>query len=79
MDYESIPKILSRFKDEGIAAANITFGSGGALLQKVNRDTFKVAFKCAEITLESGEAREVFKDPLTDDGKVGSKGLKTLK
>ena len=25
---------------------NIGFGSGGALLQKLNRDTFKCAFKC---------------------------------
>jgi len=78
VDYESIPKILKRFKEEGIAAANITFGSGGALLQKVNRDTFKVAFKCAEIILEGGEAREVFKDPLTDDGKASKKGRLTL-
>ncbi|CAK9068630.1 unnamed protein product [Durusdinium trenchii] len=78
VDYQSIPKILQRFKDEGIAAANITFGSGGALLQKVNRDTFKIAFKCAEVTLESGEAREVFKDPLTDDGKASKKGRLTL-
>eukprot|EP00437_Effrenium_voratum_P049506 CAMPEP_0181525966 /NCGR_PEP_ID=MMETSP1110-20121109/69240_1 /TAXON_ID=174948 /ORGANISM="Symbiodinium sp., Strain CCMP421" /LENGTH=801 /DNA_ID=CAMNT_0023656787 /DNA_START=50 /DNA_END=2452 /DNA_ORIENTATION=+ len=78
VDYQSIPKILNRFKDEGIAAANITFGSGGALLQKVNRDTFKVAFKCAEIILEGGESREVFKDPLTDDGKASKKGRLTL-
>jgi len=78
VDYQSIPKILQRFKDEGIAAANIGFGSGGALLQKVNRDTFKVAFKCAEILLEGGEAREVFKDPLTDDGKASKKGRLTL-
>jgi len=78
VDYESIPKILKHFKEEGIAAANITFGSGGALLQKVNRDTFKVAFKCAEIVLENGEARDVFKDPLTDDGKASKKGRLTL-
>lgn len=78
VDYQSIPKILQRFKEEMIAAANITFGSGGALLQKVNRDTFKIAFKCAEITLEGGEAREVFKDPLTDDGKASKKGRLTL-
>jgi len=77
VDYITIPKILRRFKDEGIAAANITFGSGGSLLQKVNRDTFKVAFKCSEITV-NGEAREVFKDPITDDGKASKKGRLTL-
>ena len=40
----------------------MVFGSGGALLQKLNRDTFKCAFKCSEITVK-GQAREVFKAP----------------
>eukprot|EP00933_Yihiella_yeosuensis_P020049 TRINITY_DN16173_c0_g1_i1.p1 TRINITY_DN16173_c0_g1~~TRINITY_DN16173_c0_g1_i1.p1 ORF type:complete len:768 (+),score=205.11 TRINITY_DN16173_c0_g1_i1:77-2380(+) len=77
VDYITIPKILQRFKEEGIAAANITFGSGGSLLQKVNRDTFKVAFKCAEIIVD-GVARDVFKDPITDNGKASKKGRLTL-
>ena len=45
----------------GFAADNMVFGSGGALLQKLNRDTFKCAFKCSEITV-NGQAREVFKE-----------------
>lgn len=45
VDWESIPKILEKLKGEKIAADNIGFGSGGALLQKLNRDTFKCAFK----------------------------------
>merc|ERR1711971_1345079 len=53
------------------------FGSGGALLQKVNRDTFKCAFKCSEITI-GGQSREVFKDPITDSGKASKKGRLTL-
>ena len=60
MDYESIPKILGTLKDAGYAADNMVFGSGGALLQKLNRDTFKCAFKCSEITV-NGVARVVFK------------------
>ncbi|CAL1158989.1 unnamed protein product, partial [Cladocopium goreaui] len=56
---------------------NIGFGSGGALLQKLNRDTFKCAFKCAEITI-NGEKRDVFKDPITDKGKASKKGRLTL-
>eukprot|EP00913_Durusdinium_trenchii_P024278 g22793.t1 len=56
---------------------NIAFGSGGALLQKLNRDTFKCAFKCAEITI-NGESRDVFKDPITDKGKASKKGRLTL-
>merc|ERR1719329_963952 len=61
VDWETIPAILEALKKNGLAADNIVFGSGGALLQKVNRDTFKCAFKCSEITI-NGKVREVFKD-----------------
>jgi len=77
VDYESIPKILKSLKNAGFAADNMVFGSGGALLQKLNRDTFKCAFKCSEITV-SGEKREVFKDPITDKGKASKKGRLTV-
>jgi nicotinamide phosphoribosyltransferase len=77
VDYETIPHILESLKKAGFAADNIVFGSGGALLQKVNRDTFKCAFKCSEITI-NGAAREVFKDPITDSGKASKKGRLTL-
>jgi len=77
VDYETIPQILESLKNAGYAADNIVFGSGGALLQKVNRDTFKCAFKCSEITV-NGTSREVFKDPITDSGKASKKGRLTL-
>lgn len=77
VDWQSIPAILQKMMDEGIAAENVAFGSGGALLQKMNRDTFKCAFKCAEIVIK-GEARDVFKDPITDNGKASKKGKLTL-
>ena len=41
VDYASIPKIFNALKSAGFAAENMVFGSGGALLQKLNRDTFK--------------------------------------
>jgi nicotinamide phosphoribosyltransferase len=77
VDYESIPKILKVLADNNIAADNVAFGSGGALLQKVHRDTFKCAFKCSEITVK-GKAAPVFKDPITDPGKISKKGRLTL-
>lgn len=77
VDYETIPKILASLAEAGFAADNLAFGSGGALLQKVNRDTFKCAFKCAEITV-NGVSRDVFKDPITDKGKASKKGRLTL-
>mmetsp|Transcript_47049 Transcript_47049/g.124681 ORF Transcript_47049/g.124681 Transcript_47049/m.124681 type:complete len:531 (+) Transcript_47049:31-1623(+) len=76
--YETIPHILEKLKAEGFAADNVVFGSGGALLQKLNRDTFKCAFKCSQIEFENGGAREVYKDPVTDPGKASKKGRLTL-
>merc|ERR1719487_2598195 len=77
IDYETVPQILEALKTAGYAADNMVFGSGGALLQKVNRDTFKCAFKCSDITI-NGKSREVFKDPITDNGKASKKGRLTL-
>ena len=46
---------------------------GGALLQKVNRDTLKMAYKCSAIKI-AGEWQDVYKDPITDNGKTSKKG-----
>ena len=50
ISYESLGAILDAAAAKGWAAENLVFGSGGALLQKLNRDTQKCAFKCSEIT-----------------------------
>lgn len=55
----------------------MAFGSGGALLQKLDRDTQKCAFKCCEAEV-GGVAVPVYKDPVTDKGKVSKKGRLTL-
>jgi nicotinamide phosphoribosyltransferase len=57
----------------GWSATNIAFGSGGGLLQQVNRDTQKFAFKCCAIK-RNGKVVEVFKDPITDQGKRSKSG-----
>lgn len=44
-------KILRNFKLHLISAENIAFGSGGGLLQKHNRDTYKFAIKCCEVRI----------------------------
>lgn len=74
---EEINRILSRMKYEGWSADNIAFGMGGALLQKLHRDTQKFAFKCSSVTVDSQE-REVYKDPVTDIGKVSKRGKLAL-
>ena len=46
MSPESLPKILSALEESKWSLDNVIFGSGGGLLQKMNRDTQKCAFKC---------------------------------
>jgi nicotinamide phosphoribosyltransferase len=70
---ESIGQILQRLKNEGFSASNIAFGIGGSLLQKVNRDTLKFAYKTSAIVVD-GELRDVYKQPITDSGKNSKKG-----
>lgn len=58
------------------AASNFAFGSGGDLMQNLNRDTCKFAIKCSAVKI--GEKwQDVFKDPITDAGKKSKKGLVT--
>merc|ERR1712078_940278 len=74
---ESLPTILDAMDKAGWAVDNTAFGSGGALLQKLNRDTMKCAFKCCSVTV-NGKEIDVFKDPVTDPGKKSKKGKLTV-
>jgi nicotinamide phosphoribosyltransferase len=47
------------------------------LLQKLNRDTCKFAYKCSSAIINGSEV-DVFKDPITDSGKISKKGKLTL-
>ncbi len=74
IDRHSMKSILERVVTQlAWSATNIAFGSGGGLLQKVNRDTQKWAFKCCAIR-RNGQIVEVFKDPVTDQGKRSKSG-----
>ena len=44
---EEIERIVDAVMLAGFSPANIVFGMGGGLLQKVNRDTERFAFKCS--------------------------------
>ena len=77
VNQESINMILEAMKKQGYSASNIAFGMGGALLQQINRDTQKFAFKCSEVTID-GKAVAVFKDPVTDPGKRSKAGRLSL-
>jgi nicotinamide phosphoribosyltransferase len=64
-------------KFHGWSADNIAFGMGGALLQQLNRDTQKFAFKCSAARIND-EWRPVFKTPVTDPEKNSKHGRLAL-
>ena len=79
IDLEGIQKIINAVIAAGFSTENIAcFGMGGGLLQKVNRDTQRCAFKsCAQY--RDGKWHDVFKNPL-DKSKMSKKGrLKLIK
>merc|ERR1712190_648109 len=77
VDIKSLELILKTMKDKGWGADNLAFGSGGALLQKLHRDTSKCAFKCSNAIIQ-GKSVDVVKDPITDPGKKSKAGRLTL-
>lgn len=80
-------KICERLKVNGFASTNIVLGIGSYTYQYNTRDTFGFAIKATygeieTLGFENGEtypileSREIFKDPITDDGtKRSKKGL----
>jgi nicotinamide phosphoribosyltransferase len=79
VDYESIKTIYEALTNKGIAAENLVLGMGGALLQKINRDTQKFALKCAHAEV-NGQPINVQKSPveMNDQGEM-IKSFKTSK
>jgi nicotinamide phosphoribosyltransferase len=77
VNIDSIADILHEMAVHGWSADNIAFGMGGALLQKLDRDTQKMAFKCSYVEGNSYTntwQRDVFKAPVTDPGKSSKRG-----
>ena len=64
---ERAQAILKNLAMEKFSSANIVFGIGSFTYQCVTRDTFGTAIK-ATWGQVNGEARELFKDPKTDNG-----------
>lgn len=71
--------ILDRLEKKGFASSNIVLGIGSYTYQFNTRDTYGFAMK-ATYGEVNGVGREIFKDPLTDDGmKKSLKGLLQVK
>jgi nicotinamide phosphoribosyltransferase len=71
---KSIRSILRALELNGLSTDNVAFGMGGALLQDISRDSLKFAMKASGAIIND-EFVEVFKDPITDKGKISKKGI----
>lgn len=63
IDATMVRRILRNFDTYKISTENIAFGSGGGLLQKFDRDTFKFAFKLNMVKTNDGQTIDVRKFP----------------
>ena len=67
--------ICRRLEEKGFASTNVVLGIGSFTYQYNTRDTFGFAMKATYVEV-NGEGREIFKDPITDDGtKKSATGL----
>lgn len=73
VNYESIKDIYKALKDQRISAENLVLGMGGALLQKIDRDTEKFALKCSHAVI-NGKDVNVEKTPaeMDADGNIST-------
>jgi nicotinamide phosphoribosyltransferase len=72
-------QIFKRLEAKGFASTNIVLGVGSFTYQFNTRDTFGFAMKATYVEV-NGEGREIFKDPITDDGtKKSATGLLVVK
>jgi nicotinamide phosphoribosyltransferase len=70
---DEIGRILEALKIRGWSADNVAFGMGGALLQKMDRDTQKFALKASYVVV-NGRERNIAKTPVTDNNKRSKPG-----
>jgi nicotinamide phosphoribosyltransferase len=68
-------EICERLKKNGFASTNVVFGIGSFSMGYATRDNQGSAVKATYVEV-NGVGREIFKDPITDDGtKKSAKGL----
>lgn len=77
INIESVEQILKHLTNNGYSADNVTFGSGGGLLQNVTRDTQRFAHKASNVVIE-GVSKDIQKVPETDPSKASKAGKLAL-
>ena len=78
IDNDMIDKILNNVVSNNFAVNNVIFGSGGALLQKHNRDTCNCAIKLSNITLKDGTEIPICKTTKGKESKAGKFNLQLI-
>lgn len=73
VNFHTIQNMVSQLTRKGWSMDNFGFGMGGALLQQLNRDTLRFAFKCSAVR-RSGVWHDVYKSPKTDMTKASKGG-----
>lgn len=77
MDPDQIRRVYRKLYEEGFAADNLAVGMGAGLLQKLNRDTCRFAYKTSYMVID-GKGVEVYKEPATDKSKKSKRGMLSL-
>ncbi len=70
---ESIRCIIAAAEAKGFSIDNLSFGMGGGLLQRCDRDTLRWAYKASAVRV-GGVWRGICKTPVTDPGKASKAG-----
>ncbi|MFY8147828.1 MAG: nicotinate phosphoribosyltransferase [Prochlorococcaceae cyanobacterium] len=74
---ETMPPVLEAVLAAGFSAENVAYGMGGGLLQQLNRDTQRFAYKVSWVE-RSGRILPVHKSPITDPAKTSKAGVLDL-
>ena len=77
VNMEHMQDVLTTLRLRMYAIENMSFGSGGWLMQQHDRDTLGFAIKCSSITFDDESEMDVYKDPITDKGKTSKRGRVT--
>lgn len=77
MNIETLSQLVTNAYERGLSVSNFAMGMGGGLLQKVDRDTCKYAMKANAVEID-GNWMDVYKDPITDQGKKSKRGRQAV-
>lgn len=77
MSLTTLPGVVEAVLEAGFSAENVAYGMGGGLLQQLNRDSQRFAYKVSWVE-RGGTIRPVHKRPVTDPAKTSKAGVLDL-